>query len=126
MKDLVTFSYYQDNTCNTIVQYSAYAESVCLLGYRQSTSIKYIYPRKISYSNPTCAGSGVTSNLQTNTCFDWVNSYGYSDDDSFTWNADDSYMIVTESTTRAGKSFFSLSLSSDVIDCVYSGSKCFS
>lgn len=105
MKDLVTFSYYQDNTCNTIVQYSAYAESICLPGYK-STSIKYIYPRKISYSNPTCAGAGVTSNLQTNTCFDWVNTYGYSDDDSFTWNADDFYMIVAESTTRVGKILF--------------------
>eukprot|EP00599_Poterioochromonas_sp_BG-1_P010307 CAMPEP_0173133848 /NCGR_PEP_ID=MMETSP1105-20130129/953_1 /TAXON_ID=2985 /ORGANISM="Ochromonas sp., Strain BG-1" /LENGTH=455 /DNA_ID=CAMNT_0014045559 /DNA_START=378 /DNA_END=1745 /DNA_ORIENTATION=- len=117
MKDLVTFSYYQDNTCNTIVQYSAYAESICLLGYK-STSIKYIYPRKISYSNPTCAGAGVTSNLQTNTCFDWVNTYGYSDDDSFTWNADDFYMIVAESTTRVASPSASPSYSPTAIPTV--------
>ena len=95
-KSLVVVSYYQDSSCSTIVQYSGYAESTCMTG-SGTTSFKYNYPTKTTYSSSSsCSGTGSSATLQTSICFDWVESYGYSDDT--TLSPYSPYMIISQQT----------------------------
>lgn len=93
-KSLVVVSYYQDSSCSTIVQYSGYVESTCMTG-SGTTSFKYNYPTKTTYSSSSsCSGTGSSTTLLTSTCFDWVESYGYSDDT--TLSPYSPYMIISQ------------------------------
>jgi hypothetical protein len=74
--------YSQVNTCSPILQYITYVDSYCYRDGKASSFI-YHYPQKISYAgSTTCTGSSSSSvTLQTDTCFDWISTYGIDTND---------------------------------------------
>jgi hypothetical protein len=79
------FSYYQNEGCQDIIQYYGYVDSYCYYSGHRDT-VKFDYPEKTVYSNNNqCSGTNVvTTSLMTDHCFDWIESYGYSNDDGLT------------------------------------------
>jgi hypothetical protein len=85
-------------------------DSFCYSSGKNDT-VMFDYPKKITYSNnKECSGTnGVTTSLMTMQCFDWIESYGYSNDDGIT--AYGPYLTISYLPARTAAPTVSPSLS---------------
>jgi hypothetical protein len=80
-----------------LLQFGSYLEDFCFLYYsdgRTQSYVKYIYPYEYLFSDRKCLQPVSSNLLSAGSCFDWVDSYGYSTDDMITPYAP--FMLISE------------------------------